>query len=135
MKSFGLLVMLLVSLASCASSASKSDEILAIKLSRANELVIAIDNAISTADFDRNAALSEFSNLCSEAEIFTAGLTGDSGWEYPGDIPEKYSDALWSPIISCSLQTALMDGSTSKFAEYVGFFKTGYACIRTGICE
>lgn len=132
---FGLLVLSLMSLSSCSSSASKSDEILATKLSRANELVIAIDNAISTADFDRNAALSEFSNLCSEAESFTDGLTGDSGWEYPGDIPEKYLDALWTPIISCYLQTALMDGSISKFAEYVGFFKTGYSCIRTGDCE
>jgi hypothetical protein len=135
MKPFGLLVLLASSLTSCSSSVSKSDEILAIKLSRANELVMAIDNAISTADFDRNAALSELSSLCSEAETFTAGLTGDSGWEYPGDVPEKYSDALWTPIISCSLQTALMDGSISKFAEYVGFFKTGYACIRTGTCE
>ncbi len=133
--SLSLFLLVATSLTSCSSPTSKSDEILASKLSRANELVIAIDNAISTADFDRSAAMSELWNLCTEAKTFTDGLTGDSGWQYPGDIPEKYSEALWTPVISCNLQTALMDGSTSKFAEYVGYFKDGYFCIRTGDCE
>lgn len=134
-KSLGLLVLWSVSLISCSSSSSKSDEILSTKLSRANELVIAVDNAIAKSDYDVGAALSELWTLCDESRAFTDGLTGDSGWEYPGDIPEKYADAFWTPGISCYLHDALKEGSIAKFAEYVGPFRKGYACIRTGTCE
>ena len=64
---------------SCTSSSSASDEILNRKLSDASELVIAIDNAVSKADYDVPRALYELWGLCGIVETFNDGLLGESG--------------------------------------------------------
>ena len=120
---------------SCASSSSVSDEILNRKLSDASELVIAIDNAVSKADYDVPRALYELWGLCGIVETFNDGLLGESGWEYPGDVPDKYSDALFSSFYCGYLHDYLKTGELSKFAEYVGYFKAVYRCIRSGVCS
>lgn len=138
---------LVILLASCSSGSSKSDDILYQKLSDADALVIEVDNAINLADTNTEAALSQLWDLCDQAEAFTQSLYGTpnstnqysdrygTGWEYPGDVPDKYSDALWTPIFACDLHDLIKDGQLILAGQYVSSFRIGYRCIRSGICD
>ena len=138
---------LVILLASCSSGSSKSDDILYQKLSDADALVIEVDNAINLADTNTEAALGQLWDLCDQAEAFTQSLYGTpnstnqysdrygTGWEYPGDVPDKYSDALWTPIYACALYDPIKEGHLTRVSEYIAQFRVGYRCIRSGICD
>lgn len=142
-----IIVSLAILLASCSSGSSKSDDILYQKLSDASALVIAIDNAITLAETDTFTAVSQLWDLCDQARAFTESLYGTpnstdqysykygAGWEYPGDVPDKYSDALWTPIFACDLHDLIKDGQLILAGQYVSSFRIGYRCIRSGICD
>lgn len=139
-------LILLLLLASCSSSSSRSDEVLYQKISEANELVIAVDKAIYLADSDPTSAVISLWDLCEQAEAFTQSIYGTppsnnkyasrykQGWEYPGDVPSDYDDALWTPIYACYLHDVIKEGQISTAAEYIAQFRVGYRCIRSGIC-
>ena len=132
---------------SCSSSSSESDAILSQKIKDASDLVIAIDQAIYLADSYPQEAVSQLWDLCDQANAFTQSLYGtpDSknqysyrygkGWQYPGDVPEKFDDALWTPIVACYLHDSIKEGQISATSEYIAQFRVGYRCLRSFICE
>ena len=134
-------------LTSCGSGQTKSDAILYQKLSDADALVIAIDRAIDLVNTNTEVALTQLWDLCDQAKAFTESIYGtpdstnqysdryEVGWQYPGEVPDKYSDALWTPIYACSFYDPIKEGQWITVGQYIEQFRVGYRCIRSGFCE
>lgn len=125
-----------VLLAGCNSGGSSDADqaLLSAKIREGRDILLQTYSGVSTADYDPAGAIAILDEACNEAVSFQDGLLGPDGWEYPGDIPEKYSEALYATKLACYLSTALSDGSFSDFAMFVKQLDDANDCLGLGNC-
>jgi hypothetical protein len=125
-----------VLLTSCNSgSSSDTDQaLLSTKIREGRAILLQTYSGVSTADYDPAGAIAILDDACNDAVSFQDGLLGPDGWEYPGDIPAEYREALYSTKLACHLSVALSDESFSDFAMFVKQLDDANDCLGLGNC-
>ena len=129
------LILLVVTLAACTSNTSTADSaLLSEKLRKGRSILLDTYKGVIAADSNPAQAITILDAACEQANVFTESLLGPSGWEFPGDIPSKYSESFYATKLACYLSVSISDGAWSDFAMFVSQLDAADACLGQGNC-